>query len=814
MRGNIYLTLMLIITFSITAFSQQATNGKISGKIFLENKKAAARATISLLRQKDSATIKLSIPDDNGSFEFENLKNGSYLVSVSYTGYKKYYTAPIKIDDAVKTIAIPDIILETGNNTLSEIKVEAKKPFIERKIDRLIVNVESSIVSAGSTALEVLERSPGVMVNEEAGINLKGKSGVIVMFDGKPTPLSGSDLIIYLKGIPSANIERIEIITNPSAKYDASGNAGIIDIRFKKDKREGYNGSAGFSMGQGVYNKPSANASINYRKKKWNVFTNAAYTAPEGFGHFFISRKFFAGGNGALESVFDQNTFTKMPQQSFNMKAGADFYASKKTVIGIMLNGTDYHGKRNGLSNAVISDANGKIQYKNQTTNLLNDKRYNIFGNINYKHTFDSTGKELNADIDFGKFNARPYQDIFARTLDINNNPIDNKTEKSDQQSIITVKSFKADYVYPLKNKVKFEAGIKTSFVTTDNDVKFFNVVNGSDVLDINRSNHFIYSENVNAAYVNYSKDFKKTGIQLGLRTEQTHSKGNQVTSGQNLNRNYIQLFPSFFINQKLSEANEVSFSYSRRIDRPSYRQLNPFKILVDNYTYVLGDPYLRPVLTHSLQLGYTFKSKYNATLSYIQSKDAITDVFQQDDNSKISSQIPANIQTFHQYDLTLNIPISIKKWMSSNIDVSFSYDKYNSPLQGGNLTNEFMLWYANATNNFTIGKKGWSAELSGFYQSRMPWGLFIIKNLAQVSSGIQKVSKNKKSVYKLAAADIFSTNHIAVIVKYQNQDWHTDRTWDSRFVTFSYTYRFGKNTVARARQRSSGVEDEKRRAN
>jgi outer membrane cobalamin receptor len=214
------------------------------------------------------------------------------------------------MDETNKSRQLADIVLEPAAGALDEVKVETKKPFIERKLDRLIVNVENSIVSSGTTLLEVLERSPGVMVNQQTGINLKGKSGVIIMFDGKPTPLSGEDLITYLKSIPSSNIERIEIITNPSAKYDASGNAGIIDIRFKKDKRDGNNGTLGFSIGQGVYNKPSANASMNYRQGKWNVFGNGSYAAPNGFTNFYINRRFYAGGNGPLQSVFDQTSFT------------------------------------------------------------------------------------------------------------------------------------------------------------------------------------------------------------------------------------------------------------------------------------------------------------------------------------------------------------------------------------------------------------------------------------------------------------------------------------------------------------------------
>lgn len=381
---------LFVIVFNATAFSQHTVIGKVSGKVYLENNKAAVKATISLLNQKDSATVKLSVPDDNGVFLFEDLKEGEYFIAVTYAGYKKYVSIPFKISEQEENITLPNIVLEPGNNTLAEVKLESKKPFIERKIDRLIVNVENSIVSTGSTALEVLERSPGVIVNEEIGINLKGKSGVTIMLDGKVTPLSGTDLVTYLKSIPSANIERIEIITNPSAKYDAEGNAGIIDIRFKKNKQEGYNGSLGLSVGQGVYSKPSVNGSVNYRRKKWNLFSNAAYSAPDNFSKFFINRKFFTGGNGPLESVFDQNTFTRQPQHFENIKAGVDYYASKKTVIGAMLNGTLYNGERNGLSDAIVTHPDGSLEYTNQTANLLHDKRYNLFGNFNYKHTFDS----------------------------------------------------------------------------------------------------------------------------------------------------------------------------------------------------------------------------------------------------------------------------------------------------------------------------------------------------------------------------------------------------------------------------------------
>jgi outer membrane receptor protein involved in Fe transport len=802
-----------MIAFSSGINAQPGNKQNITGQVHNENNRPADNATVSLLRAKDSAMLKTALPDKEGKFEFENVKPGNYLVSISSVGYKKHFTSIFVLEEDGKTFAIAAIALQPAPSTLAAVTIEAKKPFIERKIDRLIVNVENSIISTGSTALEVLERSPGVMVNQESGINLKGKSGVTIMIDGKVSPLSGADLITYLKSIPSDNIDRVEIITNPSAKYDASGNAGIIDIRFKKDKREGYNGNTGVSLGQGVYNKPAANLTLNYRKKKWNLFTTDAVNAPKGFANFHINRKFFTNGNGPVESIFDQNTFTRQPQQSMNLRVGADYYANKKTVLGVLFNTNFYKGTRDGLSNALITGPDGSLQYKNVTSNLLKDKRYNLLGNFNFKHTFDSTGKEINADLDLGRFRARPRQDIFINTFDANSNPLAARIQKSDQQSTISVSSFKADYTQPLKGNAKFEAGIKTSFVTTDNDVKFFDVVNSNNVPDVNRSNHFVYKENVNAAYLNFSKQFKQAGLQVGLRMEHTNSKGDQLTTSENLNRNYVQLFPSVFLSRKLNDNNEFTLSYSRRIDRPTYRQLNPFKLLVDNYTYVLGDPYLQPVFSNSYQLGYTYRSNYNVTLSYLDSRDAITDVFVQDDVTKISSQTPANMQAYKQYDIAFNIPVAVKKWMNANINASFYYNNYESRLQGGQLQNDYTAWDISITNSFVFGKKGWTAEMNGFYQSKNVWGQFTIRNLAQLSAGVQKVSKNKKSVYKLAAADMFSTNHIAVVVKYQNQDWFTDRTWDSRFVTLSYNYRFGKNTVTKARQRTSGVEDEKRRA-
>ncbi|MFN8346164.1 MAG: TonB-dependent receptor [Spirosomataceae bacterium] len=808
MRKKLSFTLLICSFLHFGGYSQT-----VAGQITDEAGRFLEFANVTLHRAADSVFVKADLTDNQGQFTLDNVPTGSFFVRVSQVGYQRFSSPPFVINTENPGVNLRSISLAPDAKTLNEVTVRAQKPFLERKLDRLVVNVEGSIVASGTSILEVLERAPGVVVNQESSINLKGKQGVVVMIDGKPTPLSGADLINYLKGVPSANIERIDIITNPSAKYDAAGNAGIIDIRFKKDQREGFNGNYSLSYGQGRYRKPTASTNLNFRKKKWNLFGNYSISMPKGFTMFYINRKFF-GENRTLSSVFDQTSLIKMPMQTNNLKLGADYYLSKKTVVGVMLTGNWFGLKRNGFTNSIISEPTGALRSTAETDNLLKEKRFNGFANVNLKHTFDAKGKELSVDADYGQFDAVTNQNFVTNYFNAAGSPTIAEALRTDQRGGINVRSVKADYVHPLGKGEKMEAGLKSSLVKTDNDIQFFDVTAAGEQLDTKRSNHFIYSENVNAAYVNYAKEFKKTDFQLGLRLEHTVTHGEQVTTGEKFSRNYAYLFPSVFANHKIDKNNQLSVSYSRRIDRPNYRQLNPFRIFVDPFTYVVGDPTLKPVLTNSFEVNHTFREKYVTALSYAQSREVITDIFAQDDATKISYQIPANLQDFDQVNLSLTIPVTIKKWLNSSLIGSVYWNKYSSPLQGGNLVNEYTAWDARLNNSFLIGNKGWSAELNGFYQARNAWGLFIIKNLAQVSVGVQKVSKDRKSTLKLAMSDLFYTNHIAVVVNYQNMDFFTDRRWDSRVVTFSFTRRFGSNTVAQARRRNTGVEDEKRRAN
>ncbi|HMR91826.1 MAG TPA: TonB-dependent receptor [Chitinophagaceae bacterium] len=809
MQKNVWL--LIIFLLSIMQAMAQSGTGTLQVKVLNEKNEVMEGATASLLRSKDSALVKAAFSDKKGMIELENLKPGKYLLTISSIGFDKFFSPSFEITTSAKDIRLEDIVLKTASVSLGAVTVESRKPFVERKLDRMIVNVENSIVSAGNSVLEVLERSPGVIVNQESSINIKGKSGVIVMIDGKPSPLFGADIIQYLKGIPAANVQSVEIITNPSARYDAAGNAGIINIKLKKDQRQGLNGSLALSYGQGRYHKPSASINFNYRKKKWNLFGAHSYFTPKNFTRFYINRKFFDKDHQVI-SVFDQTSFIRQPITSNNTRVGADYYVNKKTVMGVLLNFNWNNNKRDGNTNSVITYPNGQVDYITRTGILLNENRFNGFANFNIRHSFDSTGRELTADADYGRFTATTLQDVRNANYDGNNGLIDNSRLETDQRGKITVRSIKADYIHPFSKTMKMEAGVKASLVETDAQVSFYDIINGDPQFDPGRSNHFLYRENVNAAYLMFAKEFKKTDVQAGLRMEHTSTKGNQLSTGEKFSRSYVNFFPSISANQKLSDKHQLTLGYSRRIDRPSYRQLNPFRIFVDPYTYVVGDPALRPVFTNAWELSHTFRGRYITTLNYSRSKQTITDIFVQDDDTKISYQTPANLQNFDIVSLELFVPLQVKKWMNASVSGSIFWNRYESPLQGGTLVNDYLSGQVRLNSSMTLGK-GWSAELNGAYQAKNAWGLFVIRDITVVSAGIQKVTKNKNSTFKLAVSDMFYTNRVAVIVAYQNMDFFTDRTWDSRVATLSFTHRFGKNTVTRARQRTTGVEDEKRRA-
>ena len=813
MKRNLFYSTIIFIITSTAIFGQNSLKGKIVGSVSEISGKSVEFATITLLRAKDSILVKGILTDEKGNYELENVNEGNYIISVSQVGYEKTYSNSIIVDANHLNNKI-DVKMIEASKKLNEVVITAQKPFIEQHIDKMVVNVENSLVSVGSTAIEVLERSPGITVDNNGNISLKGKQNVRIMIDGKPTYLSAQDLSNMLKNMSANQIEKIEIMTNPSSKYDAAGNAGIINIVMKKNQNMGLNGSVSLSLGQGVYPKQNAGLNLNYRKNKINLFGNYNQSYRQGFNTLDLVRNFRK--NDTIQNVFKQNSQFYNPYLTHSFKAGADFFATKTTTIGVLINGTISNGSTTGVNSTNIYNGFDNLLSNVITNSKYNEKFSNYTSNLNYKHTFDSTGRELTVDMDYARFSEVNNQNISSTFKYFDGRGDSLGVQRGDLPSYINIFTAKADYVHPINKKSKFETGWKSSYVNTDSDVKYF-IRNGDfEKNDTSRSNHFQYEEHINAAYTNYNYEYKKFTFQFGLRAEQTLAYLKQLIKSSSLTRTYFQVFPTVFIRQKISKHHSIVYSYSRRIDRPNYQDLNPFTFYVDPYTYQKGNSYLRPQLSNLVEVSHTYKDMITTTLNYSRTNYLIIDLLKQNDARRTTFLTKDNLGTSENLGIAVSAPIPIFKWWNSNNYVNVFYNHYfgsfsnadtlNSPFDRSKVAFTF-----NSTNTFTIGK-GWSAELSGFYQSSNLNGTITFLPMYMMSAGIQKQVFNKKGSIKLNIRDMFNWQRFRGNVNYQNIDASIVNHWDNRVTTLSFNYRFGKSTVAASRNRKTGLEDEKNR--
>ncbi len=810
-----FLTCLLVVS-AMMSWSQTTSHGTVTLSVQNDQQNPLENVTVQLLKGKDSSLVKVAITDKNGSASFENIPYGSYLLKLSMVNFNTRLTNVFSL--SAGELQLENISLQKYEKQMQEVVVTGKKPFIQKLSDRIVVNVDNSIVNAGTSAFDVLERSPGVQIDPNDNITLRGKQGVTIMIDGKVTPMTGADLVNMLRGLTSSSIESIHIITNPSAKYDAAGNSGIIDIRMKKDQRLGANGTMTVGYGQGVYPKANAGATFNYRNKNLNLFGNYSYSYRELLNHLILDRNFFE--NGKFTGQDKKDNYAKMPLSANNFRLGADFFPSKKTIIGFVVNGNFNHFRRNNDNNSVVIDEFKDPTYTFQTNARNNDHFKNLIGNINFKHTFDSTGKELTADIDYGVYKTSSLSSTATSYYNLDGSSMQpDYILNGDQDGKLTLRTAKADYVNPLGKGAKFEAGFKTSYVSSDNDAKFFDVSSGTPINDVNKTNRFFYDEYNNAGYLNFSKEFKKFNVQLGLRGEKTDVKTYQVQGDISWDSSYFQLFPSAYFNYHLTKDQTLGVSVSRRIDRPGYSQLNPFLFLIDVTTYATGNPGLLPQITWSYELNYTIKN-INLTLGYSHTRDVqniaivrFKDVFPtipSEDN--VTVQIPVNLESSDYFGATVAAPIRISNWWNMINNANVYYNHFNGNLGGNPLNNGSVAADLRTNNTFTF-KNGWSTELNANYSTGGRYGYMVSEPQWGLSAGVQKTVMKKKGTIRFNISDIFWTNLPKATITYDNyiEYWHAYR--DTRVANLSFIYRFGKNTVTAARRRTTASEEERQRA-
>ena len=497
-----------------------------------------------------------------------------------------------------------------------------------------------------------------------------------------------------------------------------------------------------------------------------------------------------------------------------------DFFPSKKTIIGFIVNTNFNHfTRRNNNSSIVINPQKEAVStFRSLATN--NDHNNNIVANINLKHTFDSTGKEITADVDYGEYSSNSLTKNATSYYQLNGTPLQpDYILDGDQEGKLTFRTAKVDYVNPFRKGAKLEAGVKTSYVSSDNDAKFFDVSSGTPQNDVNKTNHFLYHEYNNAGYINFSKQFKKFDIQVGLRGEQTDINTEQLKGNIKFDSSYFQLFPSAFFNYKLKEDQTLGVSVSRRIDRPGYFQLNPFLFLIDVTTYATGRPGLLPQLTWSYELSYTVKN-LNFTLGYSHTRDnqdvaiaRFKDVFPNipsDDN--VTVQVPINLSSSDYYGLSVSAPVRITQWWNMVTNGDVYYNHFNGNLAGTTLNNGRPAVDVRTNNTFTF-KKGWTAELSANFNSGGQSGFMVFDPRWGLGAGVQKLVLKNKGTIRFNISDIFWTNLPKAVITYNNyiEKWHAYR--ESRVANLTFSYRFGNNKVQAARRRTTASEEERQRA-
>lgn len=783
---------IILLTLGFSASAQDNT-GQLQGKVTDAKGVPVTAASVTLLKANDSGLVKMTVSGPDGTYQFEKLALGSYIVAISAVGFETGYSSKMQVTGAGTTQA-GALALNNRSGNLKSVTVSARKAMVEQKTDRMIVNVEAFVSNTGANALEALEKSPGVQVDKDGNISLKGKQNVIVMIDGRPAYLSGAELANMLKGMQASQLEQIEIMTNPPAKYDAAGNSGIINIKTKKNKQKGFNGNISAGYGQGRYFKTNESLSLNYRNGKVNLFSNYSFNRNDNFQQLEIYRR-YKNDDGTTNAIFEQVSFMKRRNLNNNLKFGMDYYLTPKTTLGVVFSGFANTQKGSGNNTSYLKNPSSVTDSIVYAQYRHHEQWKNGSVNLNMRHQFDSTGRELTADLDYIRYDIHNDQDFVNTTFTPKWESRYVEQLRGDLPSIIDIYSGKIDYTHPLSKDAKLEMGWKSSYVSTDNKANYFTGAEGHEKIDYEKTNFFQYKENINAAYISLNKQFnKKWGVQAGLRYENTtyrgYQYGNPVKGDSSFKRSYNSLFPTLYISYNADKNNVFSTNFGRRIDRPSYQDLNPFMFFIDKYTYGSGNPYLQPQFSYNFELSHTYKGKLTTTLNYSITKNLFNETFDQLGYATIVRE--GNIGRRENMGAAVNANIPVTGWLTSIVYVNYSYIKYSGQLYGEEIDIAAGIVNMNMNNQFNF-KKGWGAELSGWYRTKGPEGQIILMPFGQLSAGVSKQVLKGKGTVKLNIRDIFYTQQPHGDINFKNTEARFRNSRDTRVGNITFTYRFGK---------------------
>jgi hypothetical protein len=801
MKANLFYRIILMgLMITLSVFYVQANNATVKGQVLNSENKPIEFATAVLLNSKTNEIEKGVVCNENGEFVFEKVSPGEYTLSIRMLGFDLNETETLVINSNSQTIE-KTIILKETSEQIKEVTVTAKYAFVEQAVDKTIINPNASITSSSESVYDILKKSPGVNIDNNDNITIKGMQGVIVMIDDKPTYLASNELAPLLKGMLGKNIKSIEIIENPSARFDAEGNAGIINIKTKHNKAPGFNGSvnSGITFTRTVGGNAGADLNMNFGKV--NVYGNYAYYDWKGWYKMDGTRRFTNDATGTYTFMSNESNSDGDAQ---NYKFGADYYIAKNHVVSIMLNGskgsnnmlddgiTAFYNSASTVDSSVISFADRLMSWNNKTFNA------------NYKWDIDTIGRTFTADADYARFNFNGPADQTSKYFGALNADLNKEASlASTILNTIDILSAKLDYNHPINKTYSLEAGLKTSFVSIDSRASMIGYINQDD--------EFQYKENIQAGYVSGRAQFKSTSVQLGFRVENTISHGNSISTGQVEENNYIDVFPSFFIQQTLSQKQSLGFRYSYRIGRPNYHFLNPFKWMMDPYTYNLGNPKLSPQFTHSMSLNHSYNGKLITNIGFNRTTGLFTEIIYQDEETKSAYQTTENFGTSNDFNISETIQLQPANWWRLNGTI---VGMYKNVVAKESIGSELEQWsyIGNVSNSFTLPHRI-SLEVSGRYISQQLFGNLILMPRYSIDLGMQILVLNHKGSIRASFSDIFNTGSSGVYSKYGNLELDMMTHAETRRLNISFSYRFGKSDFKTRANRSTSSSEEQDRS-
>jgi hypothetical protein len=790
----IWLTCLINNSYAQTIKVTGAVNDNIS-------KQVLPNATVTIKSISDNKFNTSVITNNKGSFLITIPQAGLYQIEASYLGYQNNIQDSVLIDE--QHLSINAFYMLLAGKDLKAVTVSAaKKPFITMEANKITLNVAQSAIAAGGNAYDVLKNAPGIMEQNDA-LNFRGKS-INVLINGRPSNLSGEELKNMLTNMQASGIEKIEILPNPSAKYDAAGGS-VVNIVLAKNKLFGTNYVLTTTIGTGKNLRGSTGLDINHRAKNINVFGGYNYTHNQ---QYFKTSSTRYLSNGAINA----DEYDVRERNNHAYKLGVDYDINKHSSFGALINGYINYRNRDVTNTSVLHYAgnitdsaskvftNGKAIIKNPSVNLY------------YKTTLDTTGKELTINADYLNYNKSWYDDFTNRYYDNKGMEYITPDYLNDNSPInVNIYALTVDYVMPTK-KAQWEAGLKTNYTITDNDIVWQNNTGTGWVVDAGKTNHFIYKENVNAAYLNYIRTIKKWNVEAGLRVEQTNTFGNSVTANQVDKNSYVDFFPNISLGYTKNDDNVFGLSYRKSISRFGFNVVNPFIIYQNRYAYSQGNPNIKPEIYHSAGFSYTYKQAYSFAVDYAHGVKTLGEVYLSGpSNITISSYANYNTSDILYFSFSVNKDIA-KNWMVS-FNPMYGYISLNNATENISAGPAKKLWIGQVqcSNNFTF-KKGWGAELSLMYISPFQYGSYTTKTTFNTDLGISKTIMKKKASLKLGITDIFNTLNYNKELNYAGVITSVKYKPETRFINLTFKYKFGNKNVKGRSQKQSKISDLKSR--